>query len=118
MTTVMMRNKPFPERVLIEEMDRARRMAEDANRVHDTIAQELGFERVRICDVTAGDELAYVERGVRKWRTVEKIEERVDEIGTNWFAVGFRTDDHGAFVRNFEPHDFVSRRLPEFEEPF
>ena len=119
MATTMTRRRltPSQERIWVEEMDSARIMAEQADRMHDRMAYELGYERVRINHVEMGDALRHYERGQAAYRTVEKIEHRHDEV-SSWFAVLYQCEEHGSVVMTYDDGEFVSRRLPETDEPF
>jgi len=111
--TMASRLTRIPERVLVEEMDRARRTAEQCTLTHDRIAYELGYERVRVNHIVSGDRLVYVERGQRQDRTVARVDHRVDDVSSVFYV----TFD-GSAVRSFEDGDFVSRVLPPINEAF
>jgi len=109
-TTMTGRLARIPEYVLVDEMDQARRMAEASDRIHDRIAYELGFERVRVNHVASGDRLVYTERGLRSTRLVNKVEHRHDEV-SSWFVVSVSDDENGNYDITCEDGEFVSRRL-------
>lgn len=115
----MQRLTRIPERVLIDEMDRARRREEDARRDHDRMARELGFERVRVRDLAAGDIVRQVERGTAKELLVEATEYRTDAV-CSWWNVTLKDEDHGSHVRTFDEQDdpFVSRIVDYSTEAF
>lgn len=104
----------IPEWVLVQEMDRARRVADDATRLHDTLAAELGFDRVRISDVKPGDVIASTSTG--SWYPVESIDQKVDRSGiASWFVVTF-ADQCGTC--EYDDGQLVSRQRPDNGEPF
>lgn len=111
--TMASRLTRIPERVLVEEMDRARRTAEQCTLTHDRIAFELGYERVRVNHIVSGDRLVYVERGQRQDRTVAKVDHRVDDVSSVFYV----TFDDETWL-SFHDDNFVSRVLPTNPEPF
>lgn len=118
MDTIPVRSS-IPTRVLIDEMDRAVRLREQAERTARRIAAHLGFERVRPDEVDVGD-VVHVEDG--KWGTVTQT--CITYLGDDndpfplWT---FHTDNGEVTVSAaWEATDegFVSRRLPDPGEPF
>lgn len=99
-----------PHRVMVDLMDRAVRMAEDAKRMHDLLAFEVGFDRVRISGIEPGDEIPTTGGDFAE---VEKIRLVVDEIAS-WFEVTYTS----GVVETFDDGQLVSRRRAEIAEPF
>ena len=96
--------------VAIQEMDRAKTVAEDVVRIHDDLAQELGFERVRIHHIQPGDVLVGY-----SLNEVDEIAVCVDPAGFEHYEATY-TD--GGY-EHFDAGQFVSRQLPLPEnEPF
>jgi len=113
------RYSPFAERVRIEELDRLARIAEDTQRVAALIAEDLGYERVRINQVAPGDRLVFWERDVRGDRVVSKLDQRIeDPPGEAHFVVDLADAIHGNVRLTFEDGEFVSRLLFPTDEAF
>lgn len=106
------RTTTIPEHLLNRWQDQLRTLAEKATRVHDEIAYEVGYERVRIEQVRAGDVIASAVTG--RFYEVDQVHQRVDPPG-EWFDVIF-TDANGQCP--YDAGQFVSRRLPETDEAF
>jgi hypothetical protein len=106
------RRADIPEWLVVEEMDRAKKLAEDATRVHDVLAAEMGYERVRIEAVQPGDVLVR-----QSLREVTERHTEVEDGGYDHWVVSFT--DGGSLT--FFPLEFVSRQLPVTDpesEPF
>lgn len=107
------------QRLLIDEMERAVRRAEDADRTVTRIAAELGYERVRVNDVELGDRLVFWQRHVRGDRVVTGIDQVVyDPPGEARFRVSLASASHGNVVEWFDDGEFVSRLIPDTQEAF
>ena len=103
----------IPEYVIVREMDRAIQMAEDAKRLHDQLAAEIGYERVRVNHVVAGDKL----RNVTTWATVAGIRRHVDASGVEMWYVDLLGDGDG-WAELFDDGELVSRLLPDTADVF
>lgn len=101
-----------PGRVQTRWMDRAKQLAEDAQRLHDEMAYEAGFERVRINQVTKGDRLLYGDTPLE----VVAIQPWVYEQEQT-FRVTL-ADDVTQVTDTYDDFQFVSRVLPTIDEPF
>lgn len=108
------RTTTIAHHVLTQQMDRARRMEEDARRLHDQLAHEVGYERVRVDQVKPGDVIESNMTGVAY--EVRSIGRRVDSsgIGETW-EVAFA--DAGGVVA-YDEGQFVTRYLPQDLEAF
>lgn len=98
------------EWAVIQEMDRAKRAAEDCEHIADQLAQEVGFERVRVEHLEVGD-VYYTATAARE---VVSKDYRVSGDGADMWDIAF-IDGTGAIVY---PGEFVSRQLPDVDEPF
>lgn len=96
----------LPERVVVDEMDRARRLIEDAERIHDTLACEVGYDRVRIEKVRSGD----VIRDKGRWEGVSSIVQFVEPDG---FDSGWRVATTGGDDLVFDAGQMVCRKRTE-----
>ena len=109
----------IPEYVIVREMDRAVQLAEDAKRLHDELAAELGFERVRINNVDVLDKLKVIDAQdrpvvvevVNKYRTV-------DPSGVELWHVDLFDPDVGPWGELYDDGELVSRLLPPENDVF
>lgn len=107
------------QRLLIDEMERAVRRAEDADRTVNRIAAELGYQRVRVNDVEPGDRLVFWQHHVQGDRVVTDVEQVVyDPPGEARFRVSLSSASHGNVVEWFDDGEFVSRLIPDTQEAF
>lgn len=94
----------IPDRVVIRQMDRLRRIAEDAERSHDELAYELGFDRVRVEHIKPGDVIATG----NGWERVISNEP--------WFDGDRRILTANDAEHLFDPGAMVSRKRPDESE--
>ena len=102
-------------RTSVDQLDRTRRLIEETERAHRTLAEALGFERIRANDVERGDVIGAATGD--GWFVVTSVRKHVTD-GPHEERITFGEMD-GKTVHTFDSHDLVSRHLPNLDdEPF